>query len=350
MTPDISMPSGARNLFVALCCAAACFSQTDTADGITAYRTGHYSVAQEKLLHATAANPSDATASGFLALAEAAKQDCAKAIPSLRLAMESGPGDELTTMAGLALSQCQIQSGSTTDALDTLDKLAKRFPRNADVLYARAKLHMRAFNDATFAMFQGAPSSYRVHQLSAEVFEVENRYSDAIAEYRKAIAENPKAVDLHYRLGRALLLESHNATNLEEAQKEFAAELALCPEDAASEFQLGQISQAEGKLGDARTHFEAALRLSPTFAEAEIALGKMDTAAKSYPAAAAHLERAVKLQPSNENAHYALMMAYRDSGDIAKAKQEKATLDRLQKPPEGEFTDFLKKLGEKPPP
>jgi hypothetical protein len=42
-------------------------------------------------------------------------------------------------------------------------------------------------------------------------------------------------------------------------------------------------------------------------------------------------------------------MAYRNSGDIEAAKREKAALDALQKPPEGEFTDFLKKLGEKPP-
>jgi hypothetical protein len=43
------------------------------------------------------------------------------------------------------------------------------------------------------------------------------------------------------------------------------------------------------------------------------------------------------------------MMAYRNSGDMEAAKREKQTLDSLQKPPEGEFTEFLKKLGEKPP-
>lgn len=253
------------------------------------------------------------------------------------------------TMAGLALSQCQLQAGQTSEALATLDNLAKRFPQNADILFARAKLHMRAFNDATFAMFQQTPSSYRVHQLSAEVFEVENRYPEAIAEYRKAIALNPKAVDLHYRLGRAMLLESHEASNLEAAGQEFAAELSLSPEDAPSEFQLGQIAQAQGKTAEARAHFEAALKWSPQFVEALVAVGKLDAQAKNYPAAIGHLEQATKLQPANENAHYALMMAYRDSGDMAKARQEKAMLDRLQKPPDGEFTDFLKKLGEKPP-
>ena len=43
------------------------------------------------------------------------------------------------------------------------------------------------------------------------------------------------------------------------------------------------------------------------------------------------------------------MMAYRNSGDSTKAKAEQATLERLQKPPEGEFSEFLRKLGEKPP-
>jgi DNA-binding SARP family transcriptional activator len=75
----------------------------------------------------------------------------------------------------------------------------------------------------------------------------------------------------------------------------------------------------------------------------------MDAQAKQYPQAIELLSRATALQPLNETAHYALLTAYRDSGQMDKAKTEKAILDRLQKPPEGEFSDFLKKLGEKPP-
>jgi len=93
---------------------------------------------------------------------------------------------------------------------------------------------------------------------------------------------------------------------------------------------------------------ERALALSPNFVQALIALGKMDTQEKQYPQAIARLVRATELQPSNETAHYALLTAYRDSGDLEKAKTEKEVLDRLQKPPAGEFTDFLNKLGEKP--
>ncbi len=61
------------------------------------------------------------------------------------------------------------------------------------------------------------------------------------------------------------------------------------------------------------------------------------------------LQRATALQPENETAHYALLTAYRDAGQRDNAMAEKAKLDQLQKPPEGEFSDFLKKLGEKQP-
>jgi DNA-binding SARP family transcriptional activator len=91
------------------------------------------------------------------------------------------------------------------------------------------------------------------------------------------------------------------------------------------------------------------VELSPNFVQALIALGKIETQEKHYDKALALLGKAVALQPANESAHYALLTAYRDSGDMEKAKTEKATLDKLQKPPEGEFSDFLKKLGEKPP-
>ncbi len=69
---------------------------------------------------------------------------------------------------------------------------------------------MKAFNDSTLAMFQRTPASYRVHELSAEIFEVQSRYDEAVAEYQKAIDMNPQAPDLHFRLGRAILLAGHS--------------------------------------------------------------------------------------------------------------------------------------------
>jgi len=303
-------------------------------DGIRAFEAGRYSVALSKLTEA-AKDPKDTRARLFLALTEAALGDCKRALPGLT-------GTD--RLAGLAAAKCYAALGDEGRSFATLQRLQKQFPKDADILYLTAKLHMKAFNDATLAMFQGAPASYRVHELSGEVLEVQNRYSEAAAEYRKAIELNAAAPELHYRLGRAILLESHNPDALERAASEFRAELKLNPEDAACEFQLGQIAQVKGNAAEARPHFERAVALSPGFVQALIALAKLSPHEQAIPL----LNKAVALQPANESAHYALLTAYRNAGQMDKAAAEKAILDKLQKPADGEFSDFLKKLGEKP--
>lgn len=250
-------------------------------------------------------------------------------------------------LAKLAQVQCLVAAKRFSEAGPLIAQLEKGFPSDPDVLYVAAGYHMKAWNDVIYRMYQNAPASYRVDQLSAEVFETQGKYTEAVAEYRKAIVKNPVAINLHYRLGRALLQQSHDPAALELARKEFEAELKLNPSDAVAEYQVAQILTAEQKRTDAAPHFERAVALSPDFPEALIAVAKFRSEAKQYPDAIALLERAIKAQPRNETAHYNLMLAYRSAGRTADAAREKAELDKLQKPPEGEFTNFLKKLGDK---
>ena len=254
-------------------------------------------------------------------------------------------GDKRTS--ALAQAQCLIAAKRFADAGPIVAQLEKEYPADPDVLYVSAGYHMKAWNNVIYRMYQNAPSSYRVDQLSAEVFETQGKYGEAVAEYRKAIEKNPVAIDLHYHLGRALLQQSHDPAALELARKEFEAELRLNPADAVAEYQVAQILTAEQKKPEAAAHFERAATLNPDFPEALIAVAKLRSDAKRYPDAIDLLEKAVKVQPRNETAHYNLMLAYRGAGRTADAQREKTELDKLQKPPEGEFTNFLKKLGDK---
>ena len=81
--------------------------------------------------------------------------------------------------------------------------------------------------------------------------------------------------------------------------------------------------------------------------EQERAVRTLRVAEKRNDDAIRLLSRAAELQPKSETAHYNLMLAYRNAGRPDDARKEKAIVNGLQKPPEGEFTDFLKKLGEK---
>ncbi len=315
------------------------------ADGIAAFNRGDYKSARQHLTNAG----NDARARVYLALTDAATGQCGAAIPGLEAGFNAKTDANLRKLAGLALAQCRIAAKQFAEAEPVMTRLEAEFPSDADVLYVSADLHMKAWNDAIYRMYRNAPSSYRVNELSAEVFESQSKYPEAVDEYRKAIQKNPKAIHLHYRLGRALLLQSHDPAALAAARKEFEAELQLNPSDAAAEYQIAQILQAQGDRAGAASHFERAIELRPDFPEALVAVAKIRMEAKRYADAAALLERAIQIEPRSEVAHYNLMLAYRNAGRAADAQREKAELDKLQRPPEGEFTDFLKRLGEKAP-
>lgn len=317
--------------------------------GIQAFHEGRFSEARQQLTQAVRETPGNASAKTFLALTQAATGQCQDAEAALQEQFRNGSGD-LMRLAGLALVQCRLAGNQTSDIGPLMAKLQAAYPADPDVLYLAARWHMRAWNDVSQTLFEKVPASYRVNQVSAEVFETQGRYSDAVAEYRKAIAKNGRALNLHYRLGRALLLQSHDPAALAEAKKEFAAELALNVEDAAAEYQIGQIAGVQGDRAEAARHFTRARELRPDFPEALTASAKLLSDEKNYAAAIPLLEKAIALQPRNESARYSLMLAYRNAGQMEKARSQKQELDKLQKPPEGEFTEFLKKLGEKPQP
>lgn len=325
-------------------CAGLAWAQTDNlTSGLEAFHRGDYAAAERNLKES-----SDPRARPFLALTLAATGRCDAAGSDLAKAFDS-PDADLSRMSGLALAQCDIARNRLDEASWVVSKLITRYPSDADVLYQAARLHMRAWNDTLYQLYKKAPSSFRVNQLSGEILETQGQFAEAAAEYRKAIEKNPKALNLHFRLGRALLMSSHSAEVLDSALKEFQAELALNPGDPIAEYEVAQVLLAQEKPDAAAPRLEHSLALNPDFPEALIALGKIRFDQKRNDDAIALLQRAVKLAPGSEPAHYSLMMAYRNTGRMAEARAEKAELDKLEKAPEGEFTEFLRKLGEKPP-
>jgi tetratricopeptide (TPR) repeat protein len=320
-----------RAISILVLSALALLADDSLVRGLDAFHAGRYTEARSYFEQSK-----DEQAPVFIALVQAATGACTEAVPRLAAAFTHAADPTLRKLAGEALMSC-VESKLKTD-----------YPSDADVLYQSARAHLKAWNDVVYQMFQKTPASYRVNQISGEIFEIQGKYQEAAVEYRKAIEKNPGALDLHFRLGRAILLESRGPEALENARREFEGELKLNSGDAAAEYEVGQILIAQGKREGGIGHLERAMSLRPDFMEALLAVGRARLDDKQYPQAITLLSRAVKLQPRSETAHYSLMMAYRNSGDLEAAKSEKSILDQLQKPPEGEFTEFLKKLGEKP--
>ncbi len=334
--------TSARFFLVALLSALTAVAQDRVSEGIAAFERGDYEAAETALSGA-----SGPQAKAFLALTQAATGRCAEAEASLGASYDDS---RLRRLTGIALARCLIAAERFADAAAPLAKLEDEFPDDADVLYENARLHLKAWNGAVEQMFEKAPASFRVNQLSAEIFEIQSRYDEAVAEYRKAIQKSPDTLNLHYRLGRALLLRSHEPEALEEARREFEAELELNPYDAVAHYQIAQILEVQQKPQEAEQRLERTLDLDPDFPEALIALARYRSNAENHNSAVGLLERVVELQPDNESSWYSLMVAYRNAGRTGDARDAQRKLSELQESSAGEFSDFLRRIGESPQP
>ena len=312
-------------------------------EGLRLFETGQYAEAESQF-----ANSTDPRAKTLAAVVKASTGRCQEALDELSADHASSPVDSVSKLASLAVSRCSIVEKRFDAGLSVLTRLLEAHPEDPDALYEVARLHLKGWNAAVAEMFSKAPASFRVNQLSAEIFEIQGRYEEAIREYRKAIEKAPATINLRYRLGRALLMRSHDPSALGQALEQFRAELALNPYDAVAEYQVGQILQVLGEPERALAHFERAVALDPDFPEALIALGKEHARLQHHDQAIELLEKALQLHPESEPAHYSLMLAYRNSGRRDDARRIQTELDRLQTPEQGEFSDFLRRIGEAP--
>ena len=138
---------------------------------------------------------------------------------------------------------------------------------------------MKIFGNFAFLSIQKlariAPNSVWRHQAAAEAYESQASYVQAIDQYQRVIALDPRRPGIHYRLGRTLLARSRDASSAMIAarrSKEFQKELELDSSNANAAYELGDIYRTSGQLNEAKDAFELALKSHPDFEEAHLGL------------------------------------------------------------------------------
>ena len=280
-------------------------------------------IAQTSSARKSTTPPVDANAAAEHALQLAQSGHCPEALPVLKRSLTKLTDKALKKNAGLAGIRCAMTTtGQADDALDFIRVLKHDYPADPEVLYVAvhlfSDLSIRASQDLLFK----APSSYQVHQLNAESLETQGKWDEAAAEYRGILEKNPNLPGMHFRIGRLILSKPRTPATFDEARKEFLAELAINPNDVASEYVLGEIARQSEQWPEAIEHFAKAAKLDPNFADAQIGLGRSLSAAGKPDQAIAPLEMAARMQPENPTPHFHLAIALRRSGRAADANKE----------------------------
>jgi tetratricopeptide (TPR) repeat protein len=252
----------------------------------------------------------------------AEKGRCREALPLLKKSIPHLADKQMKFEAGMASARCAMSLDQVDTTVDTLLLLNREYPHNPEVLYVTIHYFSELANRAEQDLVSSAPGSYQVHKLDAEGLESQEKWDEAAAEYRKILEADPKLPDIHYRLGRILLSKQPPA--VEEAKKEFEAELQIDPANASAEFMLGDIARQAQQWDVAIQHFSRAEKLDPGFQEAYLGLGMALNAAGKYSEAVGPLETYVKMQPPDPAGHYQLSIAYARVGRKEDATREMA--------------------------
>lgn len=204
-------------------------------------------------------------------------------------------------------------------------RAARAHPADADVLYYLGLVTRRLASDEFQRLARVAPDSARVHQLQAEMFEAQERRADAENEYALALEAKPDLLDA--LLGLAKLKRIRLAC--EEAIRLYERAEAVQPTfDGA--YGLGVCSSYLQDDEGAVKRFEEAVRRGPSSAVAWAGLGTSLVRLKRIAEGISKLHRAVALEPRMAEAHYALGMAYRASGDAVRAQDAFQKAEQLR--------------------
>lgn len=212
-----------------------------------------------------------------------------------------------------------------SDALPFLEVLVHEFPRDPEVLYAAAHVYSDLSLRTSQELMREAPFSYQVHLLNAEALETQGKWPEAAAEYRKILDINPTLPGVHARLGRVLLSGAQpTADAVAKAKQNFEQELEIDPNNAASEYVLGELAKEEGDFSTSISHYTRATKIDNSFAEAYLGLGSALVSTKQFADAIPPLETYEKLAPDSPTGHYQLALAYNGIGRKEDANREAA--------------------------
>ena len=292
--------------------------------GTLYFRQHDYQKAGAILEQGLKINPTMPSASALLGISLYEMAEYAKARSRLEAALRVNPND---SNAQMFLVKDLIRLGDYEAAASHLQKLGAREPKNQEVWYLLAKVHMKLSEQAMAKMNAIDPHSVMAHQLSAEMMEAMNNYDGAVVELKKAVEMAPHQPGSHYKLGDAYF----SLSQLDSAAEQFQAELAVDSANCQARWKLGAIVlEKNGSPEEALADIDQALSQCPSLSEARVdrarALIKLDRNAQ----AVADLEAAIKANPAEPATHFLLAKVYRSLGRTQEAQAEMQAFSKLE--------------------
>ena len=284
---------------------------------------GRLPEARDAFRHASRAVVAADAAFRSLALLQMQLGEPAEAVTLLTRLSLRAPRDLATRRL---LAQALAAAGQAEQAAQALEEARALAPDDDEVAFLLGAAYLQVGkNDAAERMFLEVAAARPIPEtwvLIGRTYRDFRQFDQARAALTKALAQDPRTRRAHYYLG-TLALMSEGDVPLEEAIREFRAELKHQPDDPIVNLRLGMALADARREGEALQPLGIAARLSPS-AVALHHLGRCQLAVGRADAAITSLRQALTLAVGDEQSrvrriHYHLALALRETGESDEA-------------------------------
>ncbi len=263
-----------------------------------------------------------------LALVYFGAGDYAHAIPPLKAFVAKNP-DNLQGVELLGI--CELNHAEYAAAVASLEHAAKlEGTPDVALLYALASAQtMAGQTDAahqTLAlMLQLGSDSAPLHLLLGEAEAHVSHIQQAMSEFQKALALDPRLLSVHLQMGLAQL----KARRYSAAVQQFSEELKGDANCAECYFERGAAEFMQHQDEAAGRDFTSSIRLQPKNHDAWYYLARLELREDKKVQAVASLRQAIAANDQQPASHYLLGRTLSGLGQQAESKKELALADRL---------------------
>ena len=163
------------------------------------------------------------------------------------------------------------------------------------------------------------------HFARAEQYFIEQKYDEAIIEYRNALQEDPKFAEARFKLAETYVAKN----DYRNAYPEYIRAADLSPDDIRIQARAGNMLLLGRRFEEARTRARTILQKDPSNLEALILLGNAVAGLGDLPSAVQITERAVAADPGREGIQVNLGALQLARGNQKEAEEAFTTAVRL---------------------
>ena len=197
-------------------------------------------------------------------------------------------------------ARAQMAHGDFDQALDSLQQLTAKDPKNPEYSYYLGECAERLALSTLEEFVRTAPDSYRTYQLQGEYWVARRNFPKALTAYEKALALKPDASQIHLALGWIYLNEDRR----DDAISQLTAELRADPYSVPALVGMGEVYYKEGHPDQAKTYLLKAISINPNSPQAQMWLGKVSADGGSFAEAVEHFQAALKNDVYDRGAVY----------------------------------------------